>query len=47
MFLFNKILLWIAIYLHEMGTSDTQMKRTFYDANGAFLVGEVEKGMSV
>lgn len=47
MFLFNKISLWITIYFHEVGTSDTEMRRTFCDAKGAFLVGEVEKGISV
>lgn len=47
MFLFNKISLWMTIYFHEVGTSDTETKRTFCDAKGAFLVGEVEKGMSI
>lgn len=47
MFLFNKISLWIAIHLHEVRTSDTEMRRTFCDAMGAFLVRDVEKGISI
>lgn len=47
MFLFNKISLWIALHLHEVGTSDTETRRTFCDAKGAFIVGDVEKGISI
>lgn len=47
MFLFNKISLWMAIHLYEVGTSDTETRRTFCDAKGAFLVEDVEKGISI
>lgn len=44
MFLFNKISLWITIYFHEVGTSDTETRRTFCDAKGAFFSGRGREG---
>ena len=44
MFLFNKNSLWIAIHLHEVGTSDTETRRTFCDAKGAFYSGRHREG---